>query len=308
MKKTALSLWESVMRTDRDAAQARVAALRARYPESSREQLQQILVRSKCLQAGAIGALTALSSAIPGLSRVTSFAFGPLLDSALVSSLQAELVIETLALYEVKIPQHGEKVAVLAIAATNLGADELARQASQWLTDKAARWVGGRWLRRAWPIANIGTAAASHIILTYSIGKRTQTLCQLRDARVSDWPSLFKRVVSIDPMQLTDWASQAARLALEQAAESAKSFSQRIGKLLPEVDFLDLAASPPDHRKLAAPSQSADRVVRGAGRRGAPETGITKTAVRASTPNQSPRPSAKTRATKTRARTPRSKK
>lgn len=253
-------------RTDRALAHKRVAKLRAAFPNASREKLHRLLVRNKCLQAGAIGALTAIAGAIPGIGRVASFALGPLADSALVSALQAELVIEIFALYDMEMPEHGEKVAILAIAATNLGADEIARTASRWLTQRAGRWIGARWFKRAWPIANIATAAATNIAVTYAIGNRTQAVCQIRDATVSDWPDLFRRVAMIDQDTMMNWAGKAARTAMEQATESARIWSERIGSFMPNLDLLmesravesaPQATPKPKRKRLAAPAKPA---------------------------------------------------
>ncbi len=238
MNKKVISLWDAVRRTDRALAHKRVAKLRESFPGASRERLHRLLVRNKCLQAGAIGALTAITGAIPGIGRVASFALGPLADTAMVSALQAELVIEIFALYDAQMPEHGEKIAILAIAATNLGADEIAREASRWLTHQAGRWIGARWLKRAWPVANIATAAATNIAVTYAIGNRTQALCQIRDATVTDWPTLFRRVALIDQDTMMKWAGTAARTAIEQATESARTWSERIGSFMPNLDFM----------------------------------------------------------------------
>ena len=238
MSKNVTSLWDAARRTDRALARKRVAKLRESFPSASRERLHRLLVRNKCLQAGAIGALTAITGAIPGIGRVASFALGPLADTALVSALQAELVIEIFALYDADIPEHGEKIAILAIAATNLGADEIAREASRWLTQRAGRWIGARWLKHAWPIANIATAAATNIAVTYAVGNRTQALCQIRDATVNDWPALFRRVALIDQDTMMKWAGTAARTAIEQATESARTWSERIGAFMPNLDFM----------------------------------------------------------------------
>jgi len=238
MSKKPISLWDAMRRTDRALARKRVARLQAAFPDASRERLFKLLVRNKCLQAGAIGAVTAITGAIPGISRMAAFALGPLADSALVSALQAELVVEIFALYDMEMPEHGERIAILAIAATNLGADEIAREASRWMTQRAGNLVGARWLRRAWPIANIGTAAATHIAVTYAIGTRTRTVCQIRDATVSDWPDLFRKVAMIDQNTMMNWAGKAARTAIEQATENARSWSQRIGTFMPDLDFL----------------------------------------------------------------------
>ncbi len=251
MKKTALSLWDSVLQADREAAIARVRQLRAASPKASRERLHRQLLGSKCVQVGVIGALTALTGAVPGLGRIARFALGPLVDTTLVSALQAELVIETFALYDMPIPEHGEKVAVLAIAATNLGADQIAHQASLWISQRAGRLLGTRLLDKAWPVAKIATSAATHVALTYSIGKRTQALCQIKGARIRDWPTLFQRVVSIDQGALTQWATRSLRLAFDQLGDVAGGLGRQLLQVLPSVP--DPPASEPPRQTRARP-------------------------------------------------------
>ena len=254
MLRKSMSLWDAMRRTDRALARKRVARLRAAFPDASNERLFKLLVRNKCLQAGAIGALTAITGAIPGIGRMASFAFGSIADSALVSALQAELVIEIFALYDMELPEHGEKVAILGIAATNLGADEIAREASRWMTLRAGRLIGARWLKRAWPIANIGASAATNIAITYAIGNRTRALCQIRDATVSDWPELFRRVALIDQNTMMNWAGQATRTAIEQASESARAWSQRIGSFMPNLDFVTETRQGPERADSDMPA------------------------------------------------------
>lgn len=254
MNNSPISLWDAVRRADRASALQRVARLRSAFPDATNERLHRLLVRNKCLQAGAVGALTAITGAIPGIGRVASFALGPLADTALVSALQAELVIEIFALYEMDLPEHGERVAILAIAATNLGADEIARQASRWLANNTGRWIGARWLKRAWPIANIGTSAATNIAVTYAIGNRTQALCKMRDVRVSNWPDLFRRVALIEPEMMMRWAGTAARTAMDQATESARTWTQRIGAFMPDLDGL-LPPATTTRKEIAGPQK-----------------------------------------------------
>ena len=240
MKQTAMSLWDSVLQTDREAAIERVRRLRASQPKASRERLHRQLLGTKCVQVGVIGALTAIVEALPGLGRIARFTLGPLVDTTLVSALQAELVIETFALYHMPVPEHGEKIAVLAIAATNLGADQVAKQASQWISRRAGRLLGTRLLDRAWPIAKIATAATTHVALTYHIGKRSQALCQIRDARIADWPTLFKRVVKIDQRAITDWATSSLKTAFDRLGQVAGGLTKPLlGVLQGELQALE---------------------------------------------------------------------
>ena len=93
----AQELWKALRKADRKAAKARVVALRKRLPDADNEELHRLLVQSKCLQAGAIGALSAVVELVPGAGKLAGVFLGPVIDIGTVTALQSELVIETFA-------------------------------------------------------------------------------------------------------------------------------------------------------------------------------------------------------------------
>ncbi|MBK6728062.1 MAG: hypothetical protein IPG63_12515 [Xanthomonadales bacterium] len=272
MRQSSLSLWDAVTHADRDAAIARVERLRQAHPKAGRDALHKMLVRSKCLQAGAVGALSALTGAIPGIGRIASFALGPLADAALVSVLQAELVLETFTLYEFELPAGAEKMAVLGIAATNIGADEIAKRTGQVIAETLGKGLAARLLIKAWPLAKIGTAAATNIAVTYAIGSRAQKLCKMRETSLKQWPQLMRSAVMIPPTQLTDWATRSARTALDQNFDMLRSWRERMTQLAPtaELPLLPQMATASSRKARAAPPVAATR--KAAARRGTPKS------------------------------------
>jgi len=256
MPQSKLSLWDAVSHADRDAAHARVERLRKAHPRASNEALCKMLVRTKCLQAGAVGALSAVTGAIPGVGRLATFALGALADTALVSVLQAELVLEIFAVHEFQLPAGTEKIAVLGIAATNIGADEIAKRTGQIIAETLGKGLAARLLIRAWPLARIGTAAATNIAVTYAIGSRAQKLCKMRQTSLKQWPELMRSAVAIDPTQLTDWATKSARTAMDQAFDMMRGWRTRLEHLTPAIDraalLPSLPISPKPTRKRAA--------------------------------------------------------
>ncbi len=264
MRQSKLSLWDAVTHADRDAATARVERLRKAHPKATKEALHKMLVRSKCLQAGAVGALSALTSAIPGVGRLAAFALGPLADTALVSVLQAELVIETFVLYDFELPAGAEKMAVLGIAATNIGADEIAKRTGQIIAETLGKGLAARLLIKAWPLAKIGTAAATNIAVTYAIGSRAHKLCKLRETSVGQWPELLRSAVMINPTQLTDWATKSARTAMDQGMDMMRGWRDRMSELAPTEMIALPAPRPkrvrkPETVKVAATRKAAAR-------------------------------------------------
>lgn len=277
MRQSRLSLWDAVTHADRDAALRRVERLRKAHPKAGRDALHKMLVRSKCLQAGAVGALSALTGAIPGVGKLAAFALGPLADTALVSVLQAELVLETFTLYDFELPPGAEKVAVLGIAATNIGADEIAKRTGEVIAETLGMGIAARLLVKAWPLAKIGTAAATNIAVTYAIGSRAQKLCKMREASLKQWPELMRSAVMINPVQLTDWATKSARTAVDQAFDMMRGWRERMTQLAPTADV----------PLLPEPAAKAKRQ-----RTGAPVAATRKAAAKRRAPNK---PAAKKR-------------
>lgn len=230
-QRSARQLWQGIESVDRAAVRHRIAQLKRENRGVSLARLHQRLVYKKCVQAGAIGAVTELTGFIPIIGRLLGTVLGPLADAALVTSLQAELVAETFALYDVDLPDSSERMAVFAIAATNLSANAVGVQVVKTVANQAARVVGGTIARRALPLATIATVAATNVAVTYATGMRAQALCRMRDATIDDWPELLSKVTMIDTKRLTQWATRSASAAFEQAGEISRSLLGRLQSL-----------------------------------------------------------------------------
>jgi hypothetical protein len=234
----AQELWKALRKADRKGASARVAALRKRLPDADNEELHRLLVQSKCLQAGAIGALSAVVELVPGAGRVAGVFLGSAIDIGTVTLLQSELVLETFALYDVELGDAGERFAILAIAATNVGATHASSIVAKLLKRYAGALIGGFVLKRALPVTKIATVATKNIALTYAIGMRAQAVAKFRDADLEEWPKLMRQVTNIDESTLVEWATSAARTAIDQVQESARSWVGRVTGLLPSLPSL----------------------------------------------------------------------
>src|SRR5574341_550374 len=88
---------------DEEAAAERVKALREDHPEASADELVELLVKRKCMQTGAVGAITSSASMIPGLGTAVSLIFGVAADLGMTFKYQAELVLEIAAVYDHKL-------------------------------------------------------------------------------------------------------------------------------------------------------------------------------------------------------------
>jgi len=235
--RTARQLWQGIEAVDRAAVRQRIARLKRENRGVPLDRLHQRLVYAKCVQAGAVGAITELTGFIPLIGRLAGPVLGPLADAALVTTLQAELVAETFALYGVDLPESSERMAVFAIAATNIGANVVGARVVAAVASQAARVVGGTIARRALPFASIATVAATNVAVTYATGMRAQALCRMRDATIDDWPELLSKVTMIDTRKLTRLAASSASAALVQAGEVSRALLSRLRDLAPTGIF-----------------------------------------------------------------------
>lgn len=265
----ASELWRNVDAVDNRAAHARVEDLRKRNPRDSSDELHRKLVQAKCLQAGAVAAAGNLLGAVPLLGRALGPLVGTFADATVVTTLQAELVVETFILYGVELPERAERMTVAAIAATNIGSHQLAQGIAGSLARRATKWLGGPLMRYASPVARVAATTATTIAMTYAIGMRSRALAKMRHADFEDWPDLIREVTALDERRLTEWAERSVRLVVEQSGSLVKRLMSKLSGLVPDLGTTPtsrrIAAKPAPPRKRAptkkraAPAQRARR-------------------------------------------------
>ncbi len=235
-------LWTGIQRIERRDIHQRVEELRESAPHVDDDELHTRLIYAKCLEAGAIGAISGALELVPGVGKFAATVLGPLADASLVSTLQAELVAETFALYGVDLPHDAERVAVLAIAATNIGTATVGEGVGRAVVERAGKLVGGRISKLAGPIVNVVALAATNIAVTYAIGKRAQALAKMKNADFSAWPDLLRAVTMIDERKLARWATDSARTAMDRFSGLARKFGEGLIATLPSLPDLPTAA------------------------------------------------------------------
>lgn len=200
--------------SERAAAKKRIATLRKAQPDASVDDLLPGIIRNKCLQAGAVGALAALGRAVPGLATVQRVTFGKAIDATLTAKLQAELVHEIFALYRLRLGADEERALLLLVAGLSAGTVKAAEKAANAFAGKLARRYGGALLERFLPVAGILSHAAANVLATYAVAKRAQTIARLRDPESGDVSDLLRGITGIDENKLLDWTRQGVDMAL----------------------------------------------------------------------------------------------
>lgn len=235
-------LLKAVQAGDRAAARHRVERLRSLMPKARTSELKRWLVQSKCLKVGAVAALASSVPRLPLVSAGAGALLGDMADRDSLIHLQADLVLELFALHDVNLPAPAERMAVLAIAATQMTQASAGDALVKSIERVSRNVLGGFLLRRALPIADIASQTATAIATTYAIGQRASAIAKLRDAELNEWPDLLRAVSGIDERQLTRFATAASKTAFEQVADSTRAWMDRLGQFVPLPDDVKSAA------------------------------------------------------------------
>jgi uncharacterized protein (DUF697 family) len=247
-------LWKGIQSIEPKDIHKRVADLKRSAPKADLDELHTRLVYAKCLETGTIGAVSGALHLLPGIGKFAASMLGPLADESSVSTLQAELVAETFALYGVELPPEAERVAVLAIAATNIGTVSVGQGVGRAVVARAGKLVGGRLNRIAGPLVDVVSTAATNIAVTYAVGKRSQALAKMKHADLSQWPELLRAVTMIDERKLARWATDSAQLAMDKFSGLARLVGEGLMASLPKLPDLPVPGlgKKPAARKTAA--------------------------------------------------------
>lgn len=212
---------------------ARKQALKSRHVPARRQNTREeeflALLRRKCVRAASIGALTAAAESVPGLGRVMRLVFGELLDAKFLAQVQRELIEETFALYEVRIPAIVQSTLVDKVQLLGTGASLSGDAFLRAMLKRMLGRVGGLLVSRALPLLPIITSASTNAAVTYAIGKRAQAVARLRDAPISAMPDAVRTFTGIDERRIYAWSIA----AVKEAVGSTGKLLGRIAKLRP---------------------------------------------------------------------------
>ncbi len=208
---------------DEEAAAERVAALREDHPEASAGELVELLVKRKCMQTGAIGAITSGASMIPGLGTVVSLTFGVAADIGMTFKLQAELVLEIAAVYEHKLNPIEKRRVVMLITGLSAGANQALRKAGQRVAEKATERLAQKSVTKAIPVIGVAASAGTNILFTYVIGQRANAYFSLGPESVGDWGESVRAVTGVDERIMAGWLTETTERSWRLVSGSAQS-------------------------------------------------------------------------------------
>jgi len=213
---------QSMTRADEEAAVARVQALRTKYPSVTADELAERVIRRKCMQAGAIGAVTASPTLVPGLGTVIALTFGTAVDIGMMYKLQGELVLELIELYAPHLPLENKRNILMIVTGISIGASRLLGEQGQVIAAKASTGLTRRLgstataevvegasasllARSVSVVLGVGTLAGINMVTTYTIGRRAQAYLKQGPAAMEDLPTSLRAISGIDERKLSAW-------------------------------------------------------------------------------------------------------
>lgn len=229
---------KAVGEADARAAAEHVAALRARHPDAVPDELAQILIKERCFQTGAIGAITSGAMLVPGLGTLTSLTFGVAADITMTYRIQAELVLEIAAAYQYELSPSEKRTAVLLVSGISAGASTVLRKAGREIADRASRRLVQKALTKALPVLGVAASAGTNIVSTYIIGRRAQAYFSLGPDAVGDWGESIRAITGLDERELIAWLAETTERTWSAAEEGARDLTDAIvvaGKSAGEV-------------------------------------------------------------------------
>ena len=213
---------------DRRAAAERVTELREKHPEADNAGIANLLIKRKCRRAAVVGAVTAVPATIPGLGTLTSLVLGSTVDLALTAGMQAELVLELAACYEVAMTPSEERSTILLVTGLGAGANKLLESAGRRVAAKASERLAEKSVARSLPVIGIGAAAGANMVTTYAIGRRAISYFSLGPDRMEDWSEALRAVSGLDERRLVTWMSEAGESARSLIGDGARSSRDKV--------------------------------------------------------------------------------
>ncbi|WP_313919286.1 hypothetical protein [Tahibacter sp.] len=182
--------------------------------ENDRDARFQALLRAACVKAAGVGALSALVGAIPGAGVLLRFTLGELADAAAVGAIQEKLIEDTLALYELPLPEALRKPLIAQISAlgagASLGVDAIGRR----ILGRFGSKLGGTVFGRVAPLVGVLTSALGNAATTYAIGRRAEAFAKMGAAPADSLVDAFRAFTGVDERRVWEWSVAATKDAL----------------------------------------------------------------------------------------------
>lgn len=214
--------------SDETAAAQRIAALRQEYPAATPDELVDIVLRQKCLQAGAIGAATSSAGIIPGLGTAVALTLGFAADLGMTLKLQVQLVLEIIQIYGHEISLAEKRNLIMLITGLSLGVEEVAGRVGTRLAERAAVRLEAEFAAKAVPVLGIAASAGIDVFSTYLIGRRAQAYFQRSPEALNDWNENARILTGLDERKVGAWVKDASQNAWQATRSQTQNMASNL--------------------------------------------------------------------------------
>ena len=190
-------------------AAERVNVLREQYPDATRDELVEALIRRKVQGTAAIGAATSGADVIPGIGTMVALTTG-VVDLTATFRMQVELVLEIAAAQGCLLSSVEARNAVLIVTGVSLSSETLMKQAGRAVSKAAAERFTGRWLIKAIPVLGIPASAGINALTTYVIGRRASAYFARGPQALGSWSEDVRTITGLDERKVFGWLSDGA--------------------------------------------------------------------------------------------------
>lgn len=182
--------------------------------KDDRDEQFHALLRTACIKAAGIGALSALVGAIPGAGVLLRFTLGELVDVAAVTAIQEQLIEDTLSLYELPLPDALRKPLIVQISSLGAGASIGVDALGRTLLGRFGSKLGGPVFGRVVPLIGVMTSAIGNAATTYAIGRRAEAFAKMGAAPADTLSDVFRAFTGVDERRIWEWSLAATKEAL----------------------------------------------------------------------------------------------
>ena len=208
---------------DEAAARKRVNARRKANPEATVDELVEMLIKQKCIQTGAIGAVTSSANVIPGIGTVVTLTFGVAADIGMTFKLQAELILEIAAVYERILTDIEKRNAILVITGISTGANQIGEKLAETIAKQVAKLWSREAAEKVAPGVGIAMSATINATTTYIIGERAKAYFSLGAKAVGNWAESVRALTGVDERKISSWLLESTKQSWELINEGGKN-------------------------------------------------------------------------------------
>jgi len=214
---------QAISDADQEAATRRVAKLQEAQPELTIDELVDVLIKQKCLQTGAVGAVTSASAMIPGLGTLASLTFGVAADIGWTFKYQAELVLEIAATYGHELTDDEKQRIVMLITGISAGVNQAAQVAGTRIAQKTTEKLAEKSILKGLPIVGVAASAGINIATTYIIGRRAKAYFALGPEAMEDFAEIARTITGVDERVIVEWLVGTTERSWDLATSGAQS-------------------------------------------------------------------------------------